>query len=447
MGLFTAFTKLVGQGLAFFNGVLGVSVDNTTIQINGSGQLFATGSSTPGPLTTKGDIYGFDTAADRIPVGSNGQVLTADSTQALGVKWAAGGGGSNPLTTKGDLFGFDTAADRVPVGTNGQNLQANSALALGLGWSSTLIYTNGFPLTDASSFLRYPVTGAIGAVKLADANSLYYQGASNKKLTDSTTLYYPGSSATGPKLADLTAVYNRAGAALIAQGDDLQYTDGDTLMDSGGLYYDTLSNSLLADTAGTLYYGGTLPNSGSGVSMAGADSSSTMFLNYPLENVFAGPTAVVPRLASSTGLQYPLVDATNGFTAVNLAGTDGHLYSYSPDTNALAISAGAALGTLPSVSLTGTDQCIVVQFTTGTAPSANATAFTITFDRTWVNAINPARVSFVGGMMPLNAATPPMLNSVVNTLYVSSITTTQIVFTALGILPAGTFRFSFLVFG
>jgi hypothetical protein len=41
------------------------------------------------PLTTKGDLYGYDTAADRIPVGSNGEVLTADSTQSLGVKWAA----------------------------------------------------------------------------------------------------------------------------------------------------------------------------------------------------------------------------------------------------------------------------------------------------------------------------------------------------------------------
>lgn len=41
------------------------------------------------PLTTKGDLFGFDTADARIPVGPNGDVLTADSTQALGVKWAA----------------------------------------------------------------------------------------------------------------------------------------------------------------------------------------------------------------------------------------------------------------------------------------------------------------------------------------------------------------------
>jgi hypothetical protein len=47
------------------------------------------------PLTTKGDLYGFGTSDARIPIGSNNTVLTADSTETLGLKWAApaGGGG------------------------------------------------------------------------------------------------------------------------------------------------------------------------------------------------------------------------------------------------------------------------------------------------------------------------------------------------------------------
>lgn len=49
------------------------------------------------PLTTKGDLFGFSTKDARIPVGPDGQVLTADATQALGLKWAAAasGGGAD----------------------------------------------------------------------------------------------------------------------------------------------------------------------------------------------------------------------------------------------------------------------------------------------------------------------------------------------------------------
>ena len=45
------------------------------------------------PTSVKGDISGFDTTFARIPVGVDGQVVTADSVQALGLKWAAPAGG------------------------------------------------------------------------------------------------------------------------------------------------------------------------------------------------------------------------------------------------------------------------------------------------------------------------------------------------------------------
>lgn len=85
-------------------------------------------------VTTKGDLQGYDTAPDRIPVGSNTQVLTADSTQALGVKWAAPP--SSSVTTKGDLQGYDTAPDRVPIGADATVLTADSSQALGLKWAT-----------------------------------------------------------------------------------------------------------------------------------------------------------------------------------------------------------------------------------------------------------------------------------------------------------------------
>ena len=43
----------------------------------------------------KGDVIVYRSAGDavRLPVGTNGQVLTSDNTAPLGVKWTAGGGG------------------------------------------------------------------------------------------------------------------------------------------------------------------------------------------------------------------------------------------------------------------------------------------------------------------------------------------------------------------
>jgi len=93
---------------------------------------------TPGfvsPLTTKGDVLGFDTDDNRVPIGTDGQVLTADSAEILGLKWAAAAGGS-PLTTKGDLFVFTTVDARLPVEADGLFLTTDSAEASGVKWVS-----------------------------------------------------------------------------------------------------------------------------------------------------------------------------------------------------------------------------------------------------------------------------------------------------------------------
>ena len=44
------------------------------------------------PLTSKGDIYTYDTGNQRLPVGSDGQILSANSATATGLEWIANGG-------------------------------------------------------------------------------------------------------------------------------------------------------------------------------------------------------------------------------------------------------------------------------------------------------------------------------------------------------------------
>jgi len=52
------------------------------------------GGSGGSPLTTKGDLYGFSTVNARLPVGTDGKTLVADSSQPLGVAWASQGSGA-----------------------------------------------------------------------------------------------------------------------------------------------------------------------------------------------------------------------------------------------------------------------------------------------------------------------------------------------------------------
>lgn len=81
------------------SGVTGTAADGKNVTENVPGATPFTS-----PLTTKGDIYGRSTADARIPIGSDAQVLTADSTQTLGLKWAtpaAVPSGANPSASVG----------------------------------------------------------------------------------------------------------------------------------------------------------------------------------------------------------------------------------------------------------------------------------------------------------------------------------------------------------
>jgi hypothetical protein len=135
------------------------------------------------PTTTKGDLIGRGTAAPatRLAVGTDGQVLTADSTQTLGVRW--GTVAAAPVTSVFTRTGAVTAASgdytaaQVTNAVDSTGSYANPTWITSLAWSKI----TGAPATGVSSvFTR---TGAVVAA-IGD-----YTAAQITNAVDSTQTY------------------------------------------------------------------------------------------------------------------------------------------------------------------------------------------------------------------------------------------------------------------
>lgn len=75
------------------------------------------------PLTTKGDLYGFSTVPARVAVGTNGQVLTADSTATNGVAWATAAAGGLTLLSTTTITGTPTTVTVSSIDQTYKSLQ------------------------------------------------------------------------------------------------------------------------------------------------------------------------------------------------------------------------------------------------------------------------------------------------------------------------------------
>jgi len=102
------------------------------------------------PTTTKGDLVVYNSTDNvRLPVGTDTFVLTADSTQATGVKWASGGGS---VTIANDTT---TATNEYPL------------FAAATSGSATTIYTGN------AKYLYKPSTGELTSEHFVAGNGIF----------------------------------------------------------------------------------------------------------------------------------------------------------------------------------------------------------------------------------------------------------------------------------
>lgn len=166
-------------------------------QVSSAWVLQTVGLITPSLVTTKGDMIaatGSGVVA-RVAVGIDGQVLTADSTQAAGVKWStvSGGGGTNTgagtgvttvqtYITSGNVT-LPAAGSWTIVTSGGSPVQAQIAASVG----DKVTITASFMRSATSQFLDW-------ALLASGSPDLYASSGGSSPATEGLPAYYPQAS-------------------------------------------------------------------------------------------------------------------------------------------------------------------------------------------------------------------------------------------------------------
>jgi len=205
-------------------GMMSYLQDTNAVEVyNGTSWTAVGGGGLSSPLTTKGDVWGYNTTNARIPIGTNGQVLTADSAQTLGLKWA-------------------TPSSGALVKIAGASFSGVATVSLDSMFSST--YLNYFTTwnisdTDGNIRLRFRASGAdntTGNYYTAYHNSTYTGTISNTGISGGTyALDLPGAT-TSPRFALTFMNANVSGAQTQGFGQNVRgdSSAGSVFVDFGG---------------------------------------------------------------------------------------------------------------------------------------------------------------------------------------------------------------------
>jgi len=192
----------------------------------------SSGDFTGTSLTTKGDLLGFDgTNHERFPVGSDGQLLTADSTQSLGWRWADQG-----CSEFIDSISLSGAASGEFTSFVDDDCYAGYRIGYinGSGGGTTVNHQIQFSINNGSSYLSSNYQFTRVTIRNTPAPFLIYPGSSsassiltngvaagsNSVIVSGEILLYPSPNpSTGMNTGLIyTSFYRFSGGTLISRG-------------------------------------------------------------------------------------------------------------------------------------------------------------------------------------------------------------------------------------
>lgn len=160
----------------------------------------------------------------------------------------------SPLTTKGDIYGHSTVDARIPVGTDGQALVADSASALGVKYS-TLVTGVSSVTSSNGAITVFPTTGAVVATLCTSFSNTWSASQAFAAITVSTinkvTICTPANSAT-LNLADAANLGVQAGKSVnFCNGVSFNGTDNSSISfgNGGTIAYQTGCNTFCSNNS------------------------------------------------------------------------------------------------------------------------------------------------------------------------------------------------------
>lgn len=209
-------------GVTSFNGLTGaVTISagtNITLTILGNDiEIASSGSSSP--LTTKGDLYTFTNVNARLPVGTNGYLLSADSVETTGLKWIPAPATGLTIGTTTITSGTTTRILYDNAGVLGEYTLTGSGTVVAMQTSPTFITNIIVPVvradTSAGVILEANNGTDIGLLGAGNTANVTWYGSHNfDTATQDTIAAFTGAGktlgslalATYPSLTELSYV-------------------------------------------------------------------------------------------------------------------------------------------------------------------------------------------------------------------------------------------------